>query len=185
MANFPIKMNILNSMGELLKTVPLAKLPVSRICEEAGISHSSFYRYFSDKYAVGIWYITYAYHNGVDKIGRTYSWHEGFYKTTSIIHEHFAFFEADFEGAYDNIIREFAPDHIREAYSNTITDFLGCELTEQLKLQIEATIAMELDLAPKWHRGKFNITMDQFTHWLAEMVPHELHELLNHPAENR
>lgn len=81
LSNAETKLNVVNAMADLMETTPLEKLTVSQICKASGISRSSFYRCFEDKYAVAQWHIQFVHLNGVDQIGRTLSWYEGYFRT--------------------------------------------------------------------------------------------------------
>ncbi|MBO7689481.1 MAG: helix-turn-helix transcriptional regulator, partial [Clostridia bacterium] len=43
---------ILHAFDELVEKVGFSKITVSMLCEEAGVSRATFYRYFKDKYDV-------------------------------------------------------------------------------------------------------------------------------------
>lgn len=57
LSNAETKLDVVNAMADLMETTPLEKLTVSQICKASGISRSSFYRCFEDKYAVAQWHI--------------------------------------------------------------------------------------------------------------------------------
>lgn len=69
LSNAETKLDVVNAMADLMEITPLEKLTVSQICKASGISRSSFYRCFEDKYAVAQWHIQFVHLNGVDQIG--------------------------------------------------------------------------------------------------------------------
>ncbi|ANZ60584.1 hypothetical protein AYR62_13040 [Secundilactobacillus paracollinoides] len=46
------KLDIVTTMNTLLKTTPFDQITIGTICKTAMIHHSTFYRYFDDKYAL-------------------------------------------------------------------------------------------------------------------------------------
>ena len=183
MDNFPVKMTVLKAMADLLRTTPMDRLSVKRICEAANVSHSTFYRNFKDKYAVAQWYLDYAYSQGVNKIGRIYSWQEGYYLTTAAIAEQSEFFRLAARSEDYNGVNNFASRQRRQALIDTIVDYKGQPLNDRLNFQIDVTIAMELWVFPKWYTGVYPFSLYEISRLIADTVPRELFELLNIPDE--
>lgn len=183
MANFEIKMKIVDIMTELMKKTPIDDLSVDRICAAANISRTTFYRYFKDKYGVGQWHVQYCSSLGTAKIGRTLTWREGYYITEAAIAEHFEFYIYATRSNNYNGIDSFAPRMRRELLAETITQYKNRPLTEKLKFEIDATIRMETYLLPHWHYGDYDISLETACDWMASLVPHELFELLNTPVK--
>lgn len=44
------KLDIIKTMNSMLKTTPFDQITINVICQKAFIHHSTFYRYFADKY---------------------------------------------------------------------------------------------------------------------------------------
>ena len=69
---------VATALDYLCKDSAYDEVPVAAICEEAGISRASFYRYFENKYAVAVWFEDLLLDAGMLQIGRSYNWHDGF-----------------------------------------------------------------------------------------------------------
>lgn len=183
MANFELKMAVMEAMTELMKRTPIDDLSVDRICSAASISRATFYRHFKDKFAVGQWHVLYCSSLGTAKIGRTLSWREGYYITEAAIAEHFDFYVNAAKSKDYNAIDSYAPRMRRETLTETVVDHRKQKLTERLKFEIDATVQLETYLMPHWHYGAYDVSLETACEWLASMVPHELFELLNTPLK--
>lgn len=181
-SNFDTKMLVFDTTAELMRTTPLDKLSVSKICAAANISHATFYRHFQDKYAIGQWHVLYASSLGTAKIGRSLTWREGYYITETAIAERFDFYinagKSNDPGAIDN----FAPLMRRSTLMRTLDD-LGIAITPKLQVEIDATAKLETFLMPRWHYGEYDVTLNEMCDWVADLVPRELFELLNTPIK--
>lgn len=184
MANYEIKMKVMDVMTDLMKKTPIDDLSVDRICTAANISRATFYRYFKDKYGVGQWHVQYCSSLGTAKIGRTLTWREGYYISEAALAEHFEFYIYAARSNDYNGIDSFAPRMRRETMTETIVQYKNHPLTEKLKYEIDATIRMETYLLPHWHYGDYDISLETACDWMANMVPRELFELLNTPVKS-
>lgn len=170
-------------MADLMETTPLEKLTVSQICKASGISRSSFYRCFEDKYAVAQWHIQFVHLNGVDQIGRTLSWYEGYFRTEADFVKYKRFYAGASKKSDYNTIDESIPRCRKETLIETIRDYHGKKLTTKLLFEIEALAAMEFKTLPWWHDdAKYPVTLEQKCQWMCELVPRDLFDMLNQPV---
>ena len=183
LANFDIKMSILEAMTELMRKTPIDELSVDRICTAASISRATFYRYFKDKFAVGQWHMRYCSSLGTAKIGRTLSWREGYYVTETAIADHLDFYINAAKSKDYNSIDSFNQRFRRETLTETVVDHRHVLLTEKLKVEIDAAVQLEIYLMPHWHYGDYDISLEAMCDLMASMIPHELFELLNTPIK--
>lgn len=90
------RMQIVQALSELFEALPIESVTVNGICERAGISKPTFYRYFTDKYDAVNWY-HYAYSSRVlYQIGRTLTWHEATVRMFEHVLEERTFYERAF-----------------------------------------------------------------------------------------
>lgn len=75
--NFEIRARILQVVYAALDDLPFDKVSVSLICERAGISRPTFYRYFTDRNDVCNWFIRTTMRSSLNQIGIVFSWQEG------------------------------------------------------------------------------------------------------------
>jgi AcrR family transcriptional regulator len=182
MSNFDVKLSILEAMERLLPEIPMRKLTVMKICEEAGISHASFYRYFKDKFAVAQWHVRYTQIQGVDKIGRTLNWHDGYTITEQLMLEHPRFYEGASQSDDYNGIDAFSSRIRRKVLRDTVTEFKKTELTDSLKFQIDAAVDMEIHAFPRWQDGEYDIPLETMVNWIVKALPRGIFELLDTPT---
>ena len=183
LSNAETKLDVVNAMADLMETTPLEKLTVSQISKTSGISRSSFYRCFEDKYAVAQWHIQFVHLNGVDQIGRTLSWYEGYFRTEADFVKYKRFYAGATKKSDYNTIDESIPRCRKETLIETIRDYHGKKLTTKLFFEIEALAAMEFKTLPWWHDdAKYPVTLEQKCQWMCELVPRDLFDMLNQPV---
>ena len=185
LANFDVKMTIVDALAQLMHKTSIDELSVDRICAEANISRATFYRYFKDKFDIGKWHVMYCWSLGTDKIGRTLSWREGYYITEAAIAERYDFYVNVAKSKDDKSLDNFAPRMRRDTLTETVVDYRHATLTERLKVQIDAVSRMETYLLPHWHYGAYDMPLDAICDLLASMVPKELFDLLNTPIKSQ
>ena len=73
-ANFETRAHVLQVVSRCLDDIPLEKLSISTICERAGISRPTFYRYFSDRYDVFNWLLRTNMTASIAQVGVKFPW---------------------------------------------------------------------------------------------------------------
>lgn len=181
-SNADIKMSVVDAMDELMRTTPIDRLSVSKICETSGISRATFYRYFTDKFGVVQWLLKFVMAQGANEIGRTLSFYDGYYTSEALILERYYDFFANSAKSNDfNSLDRFAPRLRKEVLERTITMHYHREYTEHMRFLVYATAEMETRLFPMWHYGNIDCSIEEVCQWMTECVPRELFELLNEP----
>ncbi len=183
LSNVQTKLAVVDAMTELMGTTPLEKLTVKQICDASGISRSSFYRCFEDKYSVAQWHIQFVHLNGVDQIGRTLSWYDGYFRTEADFVKYKQFYAGASKKSRYNAIDQSIPQCRKDTLIETLRDYHGKKLTTKLLFEIEALAAMEYRTLPWWHEdAKHSVTLEEKCKWMCELVPHDLFEILNKPV---
>ena len=181
-SNADIKMSVVDAMDELMRTTPIDRLSVSKICEVSGISRATFYRYFTDKFSVVQWLWKFVMAQGANEIGRTLSFYDGYHASEVLILERYYDFFANSAKSNDyNSLDRFAPRLRKEVFERTITKHYNLEFTEHLRFMVYVTAEMETSLFPMWHYGEIDCTIEEVCQWMTECVPRELFDLLNEP----
>ena len=67
---------VAQTLNDLLAKRPIAQISVVDLCEEAGISRSTFYTYFDDIYAVGEWLWEQEFRSIFEGLGMDYGYFE-------------------------------------------------------------------------------------------------------------
>ncbi|MBQ3301980.1 MAG: TetR family transcriptional regulator [Eggerthellaceae bacterium] len=182
-ANSEIKLSITSALDKLMAETDLDRVSVKSICDLAGVSRATFYRYFDDKFAVVEWYLHYINTKGVDRIGRSLSWYEGYFLSTALIHENIQFFLNASKSNDRNALTQVAPKARRETLLKTLSDVRNVEITDHLRFQVDAAVEVETRLFPAWHYGNYDCSLGEICHWMTECVPRELFELLDTPLK--
>lgn len=179
---FNTRMRIFNALEELIRDVALDKVKTADICKLASVSKSTFYMYFSDKYAIVQWYLDILYAMGVTKIGRTLTWEEGHRITTSgIERKKELFLEASKSTDY-NAIDNYSVRKREAEMIKTLTEFQGRELTGKLHAQIISLAIGERAVTSRIRREFPDTPVDQIVEYLISIIPTDLYEALKTPA---
>ncbi len=72
------RLNIAMALNDLMETRPIEQISIVELCQEAGISRSTFYVYFEDIYTVGEWLWEREFRTIFEGLGREYGYHECF-----------------------------------------------------------------------------------------------------------
>ena len=184
--NLDEKFAILTAMSELLQETSLDALKISSICELSGVSKTTFYRLFSNKYEVVRWLLRVYSSEGLDQIGRTLTWREGLHYSISNLHKHHTFISAANRTKHAlEAPQEVTCKHRQEILLETIEQYKKVEVTEKLAFQVEAWACLSTQIAAKWYREEFPYSPQQYADYLESVVPSELYLLLNKPANPR
>lgn len=182
--NADMKLAVVDALDELMHDTVLDRISVSKICEKAGVSRATFYRYFSDKFSIVQWAVSYIHHQGANQIGRTLSWYAGYYTSELAVSEHREFFRNAAKSNDYNSLDKYAPRMRIKAFENTITQYLGLEFDDHLRFLCNATVQVETHLLPSWHYGEYDCSLEEVCRWMVSCVPDELRELLEKPQDD-
>ena len=182
-ANSDLKLEVVRALDTLMLEERLDRISVKRICDVANVSRATFYRYFEDKFSIVQWYLEFLSTKGVDRIGRSLSWYEGYFISTALVHDNIQFFTNASKSTDRNSLIHFAPRFRRETMTRTLVDYRGVEMTEHLNYLVNAVAVLETTLFPAWHTGRIDCSLEEACKWMVECIPHELFELLNTPLE--
>jgi AcrR family transcriptional regulator len=183
MSNAELKMSAATALDELMESKPIDDISVNSICDKAGMSRATFYRYFSDKYAICTWFLRYLQLQGVDRIGRSCSWYEGYFLTEALILEHIHFFKHSAASNDSHSIDRATPKIRRNTLFVTLEEYHHVTIDDHMRFLVNAAVLVETHLFPSWHYGKYDCSLEEVCRWAAECVPHELFELLNTPIK--
>jgi AcrR family transcriptional regulator len=163
----------------------LDNLTVIDICKAANISRTSFYRLFEDKYDAANWYMFQVLDVGNALTGRNYTWYEGNVVTFSGCLLLKNLMASAWKSQGYHAMKEVG---IRKKYSDltsTITDHLHLELTDELDFQCRTFAYLESYIVRTWIAKDEPEPVETMAAYIDHVVPPQLHELLNHPADPR
>lgn len=181
--NLDEKFAILTAMSKLLQDTSLDSLQISNICESSGVSKTTFYRLFLNKYEVVRWLLRIYSSEGLDQIGRTLTWREGLRYSISNLYRHHVLIAAANRTKHAlEAPQEVTYRHRQEILLETIEQYKRVEVTEKLAFQVEAWARLSTQIAAKWYREELPYSPQQYADYLESVVPSELYLLLNEPA---
>ena len=177
------KLAIVKTLDEMSKTRPFSRLGVADVAKELGISRSSFYYHFSDRNDAVQWLSKRAFAQGIDQIGRTFSWTEGHYATTRMLYDyrHLISAAAD-DGSCGGAVLFFR--RYRAQVLEETLRMRDVQLTEDLSFQIASLAASEQAMTIAFLSGEFgDMTARAFCQHIESVVPKELHDALTMPRK--
>ncbi|MDR1713670.1 MAG: TetR/AcrR family transcriptional regulator [Coriobacteriales bacterium] len=181
--SYRTKMKIAQSMDVLCAETPYTRLTVDDIVKSAGLSRSGFYHHFEDKDAVILWLTRLFYLHGVDQIGRTLTWFEGYLVTTRSFTRFRRLFSSEAENSGYASGREFYRRHRRENLTETLCEYQQRELTNELRAQIEILPEIEIAASGRYDKGQWQMPLKDYCNLACSLVPRTLYEALENPVQ--
>ncbi|SMC87625.1 dihydroxyacetone kinase transcriptional activator DhaS [Papillibacter cinnamivorans] len=119
------KYTLANSIKELMKRTPIAKISVGDIVAHCGLNRQTFYYHFKDKYDLVNWIF---YTEAVDRIKRFSTrdhWVEGFCDLCCHMRENKEFYMNALSATGQNSFSEYLQDFSRELFLSMINELRG------------------------------------------------------------
>ncbi|MDR1713860.1 MAG: TetR/AcrR family transcriptional regulator [Coriobacteriales bacterium] len=183
--SFRTMIEIARALSSLCEQLPYSQISVEMIARQAKISRSGFYNYFEDKNSIIQWLSLLHYSNGIDNIGRTMTWFEGYLATTKGLVQFLPLLRSE----ADNVgYSAGGPTFVRHRQQNlreTLTEYQHLELSANLAFQIEALSYCEEAMAMNYYRGHYDYSVREFCDMLVKAVPQELYQALADPTERK
>lgn len=176
---FRAKLSIAEALNTLCSQRPFNSIKISDLVKAAGISRSSFYYHFYDLEDVAVWVSHLFSSQGIDQIGRKFTWYEGHLATTEYFLEYrHLLSSAEAREGLDGAVPAFIR-HRKETMKQTIVEYQGKELTEEILFQIEALPYSESHMFSEFNGGLYkDMPIETFCHLMVEMVPRALFEAM-------
>ena len=177
-----IRNRFLDAAEVLLADRSLAKLSISDLCAQAQVSRQTFYRYFEDKYDLAQWHFTHIVAKPLIEIGRTLNWYDATLAAVNEIVARKVLYVAAYQQSrgYQSI-SAFGHRSIRDILTETIVEYRGIELTDDLEFQIRYHAEATLNVFTNWGRKGMQTPPEDFTRRLCQCIPYDLFNLLNEP----
>lgn len=181
-----VRLKILCAAEDLAKTESFTDLTIKDICDRMGVSRQTFYRHFKDKYDIAQWYWSLCAERGLKATGRTLTWQQGNMYMIEKLFEHIAFIQPALRVHDDyNALIEHGRRSRIAFLKETITDYRGLELTQDLAFQIEFFAEAESRFIAGFILKASPLSPSRLAELLEKCVPKELHDLLEVPQEKR
>lgn len=174
---------ILRAMAAVTARKPFASITVQDICDECGISRSTFYRNFSSIKDVAYWYQLYCATLGLYQIGRTLGIAEGHATSIRLLSELFP--------VYSNFFRNWDYDFSLPAITTHIEE-MRAVLAER-EVTVDATAEYQLDgiarmahhMIERWFNRGMDIPVEQLADIIASQYPEDLRQIFDTPPTPR
>ncbi|NCC67222.1 MAG: TetR/AcrR family transcriptional regulator [Clostridia bacterium] len=175
------KDRILQACNKLMREKPFEKITVSLIIKRSGVSKSTFYRYFLDKYDV----MNYNYKRNLDSwivTRKCTDWHELYYCIFSFSIKDKKREKNAYAVVGTNSYSKFLHDYSYQIIEQMTITCRGTPLTREeefnLSLFCYGGIAMNVD----WLNGKLNYTVDEMTDLIFMSMPISMRYLWKQPT---
>ena len=179
------RMQIVDAINDLFASHSLDDMTISMICEQAGVSKPTFYRYFSDKYDAVCWY-HYIYSSMVlYEVGRTLTWHEATRSMLEHVVEEHTFYERAFvsSDSHESLIQFGIQTNIDKQLE--VLKENDIEVTPELEYQVQFWARSVNRAISAWVHEGFPYTPEELAHLLDGCRPKELQEAMDAPVVAR
>ena len=169
---------VAQALNDLLAERTIEQISVVDLCEEAGISRSTFYTYFDDIYSVGEWLWDQEFRSIFEGLGRDYGYRECFRRLYSRLRE---------LGMKVGYVRPMRPPSGDGTYacSNTLSVMvdsaqhaLGRSLTPAERLRMEYSTCAEEAMTLKWFKDGMALSPETMSGISAAAAPEFLKKAL-------
>ena len=168
---------------ELAAETEFDDITIDMICERAGISRSTFYRTFEDKYQMLLWVQNFPFDHGISKMGRSLTCQQALQASF----EGFAIFRNMFHSARNSSERKRRENEgVEAAYQvlrQTIQDTHDIAIDKELEMQLRWTAHSILLTAKEWTTGTHDETPVEVAQLTASCIPSRLKTILDAPPE--
>lgn len=167
---------ILIKFNKLLETYPFEKLTVDIIAKESGISKSTFYRYFLDKYDV----MNFSYKRLVDNLFDSpdcHSWREMFRHLAYASRVDSQRLKNAYDSAGINSYSAYLYKYSYEAVRSVTLRSRGAELTPMEACRLSHFCYGTVGATREWVNGSFSLTDEEMADALYEAMPETLRDL--------
>ena len=158
-------------LNDLLAQRPIEQISVVDLCEEAGISRSTFYTYFDDIYSVGEWLWEREFRSIFEALGEAYGYRECSRRLFARLKElgpRYAYVRPMRPMGDD---RTYARSNTTSALARCLERSLGRALTPEERDRLEYASCAEEAVTLKWFSEGMRVAPDVMADRMVEMAP--------------
>ena len=178
-SDYDIKMQIVAALADLMKSSPLEKITVKSICDRAGISRTTFYNHFKDKYDVIQWHALLIAKISIYQGGRTMSLHDAYTKNFNEMLKYRDFYVTTYRSKKFSDARKNIVEARRQSILQTIKDYKHVEPSESLMFKIDYVSNAEPEMVANWIIDGMVTPVDTMVDLLLEVLPKDLRKLMD------
>ncbi|MEC4183547.1 TetR/AcrR family transcriptional regulator [Adlercreutzia sp. R21] len=170
---------ILRATCEVVGRIPFASVSVQLICDECGISRSSFYRAFSSVKDIAYWYQLYCATLGCYQIGKSLNIVEGHTVSIGLLSE--------FSPVFGNLFRNWDYDFSLPAVTTHIEvmkDVLrehGVTVDAVAEYKLDGIARMAHRMIERWFNNGMDIPARELAEIIASQYPKDLRRVFDAP----
>lgn len=178
-------MKVVDATMGIIAGRELGDLSVNEICEAAGISRTTFYYHFDDKFDIVQWHYDYVAEHNLFMTGRTLTWFQAHYRNTFEVLEKEPLYLAAFASRGYQSLFSYSKRRRVETLKETVTDYKLEKLDTELGFQIYALAESEVASISRWFKDGKPFDLETLCKYLDSIVPKRLHDLLAEPVNPR
>ena len=165
------RLKFVDALSDLMKTCPLEKVKVSRLCEHTGMSRATFYEYFQDIFDVPTWYWDHLMSQSLYRMGIDQSCFEAHLNKFNLLVQNKEFFVNAFKCADYNSVCEHGGRAVKEHILQNATANAGRAFSERELLEIEFYNTGAQYMTREWVRNGMVQTPEQMTELYQAFTP--------------
>lgn len=173
---------IATAVNELCKSTPFSNLTVDLICNSAGVSRSTFYKAFSDKYDICVWYQNLMIEGGMGEVGRTLTCRQG----VRAAFEGFSCLKHLFNAMKDHPEAAIRTETSRvkhvQLFKDTFEEYHGIEVGGDLLFLMEWDVIAYLRTSMDWMMGYRSESLDEIVGLIASSFSPDLLAVFDNPV---
>lgn len=173
------RMQIVEALQDLARSMPFEEVAVTTVCREAGISRATFYRYFQDKYEVVQWLWNVPGEVILKQCGVTLGWYESNLEMLRFFTGYRDLFTSALksDADYNSVL-----NHGHRRRAQYLADAIRARdpalLTKDVEFQIEFFVLAESQVIGRWAIDGMPETPEALARHIEQCVPPQLHELI-------
>lgn len=174
------KDRVLMACNKLLREMPFEKITVSLIIKRSGVSKSTFYRYFLDKYDV----MNYNYKRNLDRwiVGRKCNnWWELYYNIFDSSLRDKKREKTAYSVVGTNSYSQFLHDYSYKTIESMTVSCRGYPLSREEELNLSLFCYGGIAVNVDWLNGKLDYTVDEMTNLIFMAMPETMRYLWKQP----
>ena len=183
------RIGIVDALAELLGDTSIDRVTVSTLCQQAGISRTTFYQYFDNITGVGIWMWDHVMDQTLYQVGIKYSAYEGHLKKFQALRESRYFFKELLKHTEYDSVMQHAGRYMLTHFVETIARHRGTPLDEfevvRMRLFVVGAKHMTRDWAEEGMREEPELMTDVFIDSLPAFALPWLEPDDTYPPERR
>lgn len=175
-------LHIVSVMDYLCETMSFEEMSVADICKASGLSRSTFYRLFDDKFDAVNWIMHELSCLGHNRTGRTLSWHDASLITLSGFELIRHLLDKASETSGYMSLRETSI-RLRTANLTEALRLRGIEPDDELLWDVSFFAHSEIPAVHRWYKQTTSISAEEMAFYIDRAVPRRLHDALALPDD--